>query len=609
MSATRRNAEGGATQLPDTDATAGPPARRRSRRRRRLIIGAALGLIVLWAAASAVDTFLAARHARQGADQIEAARAALSADGLLSVAPLSPLRSAEASFASTHSLLSSPLLWPVDVLPVLGRQLRSLQDLSKAAGQVSQTGVTTVGKAKALLKLPHTAGPDRILTLKRLATLTSTTHAALRHVDLGPSVALVGPLARQRAKFSTELNQVRTTLARTASAAGAAAAILQGPEQYLLLTDNNAEMRSGSGSFLEAGLLSTVGGELHLADLMPTYQLSLPRGAVPVNGDLEARWGWLLPGVDWRNLGLTPQFDVNGALAARMWQAKTGQQVNGVIALDVAGLQELLTVTGPVTTSGGTVVSAGTVDQLLLHDQYVGEGYSTNAADQVEAARVDELGSLASAVLQALETEPLNLHATVDALSAATAGRHLMLWSADPSTEAIWRSTGVSGRLTAASLTANVINRGGNKLDQYLTVQSDLHLDTHRGKTAATLTVTLANHTPPGQSPFIAGPFPGLGTTYGEYVGIVTTNLPNDVRDLALPPGESAVIDGQEGRTLLVGVNVDLLPGATKQVVFHFSLPQTHGALTVLPSARIPPMEWNVDGSSFSDQSPHMVMW
>jgi hypothetical protein len=328
-----------------------------------------------------------------------------------------------------------------------------------------------------------------------------------------------------------------------------------------------------------------------------------------VNGDLEARWGWLLPGVDWRNLGLTPQFDVNGALAARMWQAKTGQQVNGVIALDVAGLQELLTVTGPVTTSSGTVVSAGTVDQLLLHDQYVGEGYSTNAADQVEAARVDELGSLASAVLQALETEPLDLHATVDALSAATAGRHLMLWSADPSTEAIWRSTGVSGRLTAASLTANVINRGGNKLDQYLTVQSDLHLDTHRGKTAATLTVTLANHTPPGQSPFIAGPFPGLGTTYGEYVGIVTTNLPNDVRDLALPPGESAVIDGQEGRTLLVGVNVDLLPGATKQVVFHFSLPQTHGALTVLPSARIPPMEWNVDGSSFSDQSPHVVMW
>ena len=186
-------------------------------------------------------------------------------------------------------------------------------------------------------------------------------------------------------------------------------------------------MRSGSGSFLEAGLVSTVDGDLHLADLTPTSQLSLPQGAVPVGGDLEARWGWLLPGVDWRNLGLTHQFDVNGALAARMWTADTGQHVNGVMALDVAGLEELLTVTGPVTTSGGTVVSAGTVDQLLLHDQYVGEGYGTNAADQIDATRTDELGSLASAVVQTLESKPLDLHALVDALSAATAGRHLML--------------------------------------------------------------------------------------------------------------------------------------------------------------------------------------
>ena len=158
------------------------------------------GLIVLWAAASAVDSLLAARHVRQGAAQIDAARAALSADGLLSGAGSSPLRAAGASFASAHSLLSSPLLWPVDVLPVLGRQLRSLQDLSRAAGQVARTGVTAVGESTALLKLPHTAGPDRIATLKRLATLASTTHAALRHVDLGAfrrPLRPVGPTAGQ----------------------------------------------------------------------------------------------------------------------------------------------------------------------------------------------------------------------------------------------------------------------------------------------------------------------------------------------------------------------------------------------------------------------------
>ena len=47
--------------------------------------------------------------------------------------------------SAAHGLLSSPLLWPVDVLPVAGRQLRSVQDLSGAAEQVARTGITAVG--------------------------------------------------------------------------------------------------------------------------------------------------------------------------------------------------------------------------------------------------------------------------------------------------------------------------------------------------------------------------------------------------------------------------------------------------------------------------------
>jgi hypothetical protein len=276
------------------------------------------------------------------------------------------------------------------------------------------------------------------------------------------------------------------------------------------------------------------------------------------------------------------------------------------MALDVTGLQDLLSVTGPVTTTNGTVVTAGSVDQLLLHDQYVGETYSTNA---FEASRVDELASLASAVLHSLETEPLDLHATVNALSAATAGRHLMIWSASSATESVWRSTGVSGQLTGDSLMADVINHGGNKLDQYLSVGTTLHLAPHGNRTSATLTVTLANHTPPGQSPFIAGPYPGLDVSYGEYVGIVTVNLPDDVRNLELGAGESAVVDGPEGPTLAVGVDVDILAGATRQVTFRFSFPQGSGMMTVVPSDRIPPETWNVDGKTFSDNSPHTVTW
>jgi hypothetical protein len=601
-----RRAAGIADPAPDSAdpaAAATPVAvpKRRSRWRRRRVIGVVVTLFVLWVVLSGLTVLLAARHVQRGADQVQTARNTLSADGLLSGAPLQPLRQAEANFSSAHGLLSSPLLWPVDVLPVLGRQLRSVQDLSVAAGQVSRTGVATVKESKALLKLPHTAGPDRITTLKRLAQLASTTHAALSHVNLGPSDALIGALGRQRDKFATDLSQVQTTLAKTTAAATSAVAILQGPQNYLLLAANNAEMRSGSGDFLEAGLIATTDGNLHLSGMQPTPNLNLPDGAVPVTGDLEARWGFLKPGVDWRNLGVTPQFNVNAALASRMWKAKTGQQVDGVMALDVTGLQELLTVTGPVTLPDGTVVTSSGVDQLLLHDEY-----ATSSSD---GARINELGTLATTVMHSLETEPLGLHAMVDALSAATAGRHLMLWSANPATEAVWRSTGVSGDLTPDSLVSDVINRGGNKLDQYLTVSNNLQLVSQGGKTAATLTVTLANHTPPGQVQYIAGPYPGLGTSYGQYLGIVTVNLPDDVSDVSLGTGESAVVDGPEGPSLVVGVDANLLPGATQQVTFHFTLPQAHGMLTVMPSTRIPPESWNANGRTFTDETSHVVTW
>jgi hypothetical protein len=589
---------------------AGPAHTARPKRfsRRRRITAIVIALVVIWAAAVVIDLVVAADHIHHGEAAIQSARQGLSADAILSGAPVGSLRSAESNFSTAHGLLSSPLLWPVDVLPVAGRQVRSVQDLSSAAEQVAHTGIGAVGRSQSLLRLPHTAGPDRVTVLQQLASLAASTHQALAGVNLGPVQGLISPLQHERNTFQADLTQIQTTLARASEAASSAATILQGPQTYLLLAGNNAEMRSGSGAFLEAGVVTTGGGELHLSGMVPTTSLTLPVGAVKVDGDLQARWGWLLPGVDWRNLGLTPQFDVNGPLAARMWKASTGQTVNGVLAIDVQGLQELLKVTGPVTTSTGQVVSAATVDQLLLHDQYVGETYSSDST-----ARVDELSTLAAATLQALESRPLQLHVMVDALSAAAEGRHILLWSAAPRTQAAWQGSGVSGQLEPSSLMADIINRGGNKLDQYLSETVSLRLEPRGQQTDGSITMTFANRTPPGQSPFIAGPFPGLGTVYGEYAGIATVNLPGDARDISSPSARSVVASGPEGPTLLEGATLDILAGATQHITFNFVLPQVHGSMTVVPSARIPAATWSVvdtaGSTTFDDSTPHTISW
>ena len=69
---------------------------------------------------------------------------------------------------------------------------------------------------------------------------------------------------------------MQTTLSRTSAGATAAAAILTGPQNYLLLAGNNAEMRSGSGMFLEAGNVAISDGDMHLQGMQPTWSLILP---------------------------------------------------------------------------------------------------------------------------------------------------------------------------------------------------------------------------------------------------------------------------------------------------------------------------------------------
>jgi hypothetical protein len=373
---------------------------------------------------------------------------------------------------------------------------------------------------------------------------------------------------------------------------------------------NNAEMRAGSGNFLEVGVLATHDGHLVLSNVNQTVNIPVPAGKVTATGDLEARWGWLKPGEDWRNLGFTPQFEVNAPLAAQMWQAETGQHVDGVIAVDIETLHQILLVTGPVTLADGTVVSADNVVALLTHDQYRGlVDQPTAAQARAEGGREDKLASLAKAALASLESEALNLKSLSTAMTTATQGRHLLMWSAQPQAEADWVRAGVAGPLAPDSMMAAVVNRGGNKLDQYLSVQSDLDLKTEGKRTAATLTVHLRNDTPPGQSQFIAGPYPGLGAVYGEYLGLLAVNVPGYASVPRVDGNPKLYALGAEGPTWVVAAPVDVKAGQAQDLVIRFTLPQATGEVRVLPTARLTPVTWHYRGTTETDAAPFTVSW
>ena len=574
------------------------------RRRTWLIIAAVVVLVVVWAGLLAVKGWSAYRHDQKGLASLEQVKSELTPGELTSAGSVHLLDAARAEFASAQADLSSPLFTPMTIVPVVGRQIRSVRALSAAAVTVSEVGSTLVSQAHAVLDEPHTAGPDRVSALRQLSSIAASAQRRLAGIDTGPSVALVAPLASKRNEFVSQLDDARLRLAKAAGVSAAVATILQGPETYVVLASNNAEMRSGSGAFLDVGAATTSDGSVQLGDLSASGDRTLPVGAVAVTGEFEKNWGWLNPSLDMRNLGWTPQFDVTAPLAASMWTALTGQPVDGVIALDVAGLRQLLDVTGPVQ-AGTQTVSADSVEQYLLHDQYV--GLTDNTTN--DTTRQDALGALTGAILRQLQGQNLDISTFSSALSSAVAGRHLMVWSKNPVHQAAWVVSGVSGTLGPRSVDVSVINLGGNKLDQYLPVHVAVATVPTGPNTTVTLTTRMENTTPDGQSQFIAGPFPGEPVSYGGYRGLVSANLPALASHITMTGAGPLAVNGPEGPTSVIAAPVSIPQGTTSTVVVHFEMPGHHGSMTVVPSARIPPEQWTFAGASFDDSAPRTITW
>jgi hypothetical protein len=556
-------------------------------------------LVLVWVGVCALHLLHAANDLRSGVAAVNRARGEATATDLANDVPAGDIDTAYTDFSAAHNDVRSVWVAPLRILPFIGRQVRSVDALSGSARTVTAAGREALSQAHALLQAPHQTPAERTTVVSRLASTVATFGQQISHLDLGPSKGLLSELASKRATFVTDLDKLQAGVHQATGATAALADLLQGPRTYLVLAANNAEMRDGSGMFLEAGTISTADGKLTLGTFTPTSELALPAPLVNVTGDLAARWGFQHPNMEWRNLALSPQFDLNASLAAQMWEAQMHQHVDGVIAVDIGALQDILTVVGPVS-SGGFSVNADDVEKVLLHDQYVGIGPS----DPNYSQRHEELGVLASAAFDALQQPGIALPRLATELSQAVDGRHLLMWAADPTIESDWVAAQASGRLGSDDVLLGVINQSGNKLDPYLGVTSRLTEQPQGADTAVTVAVTIRNNPPSTTASYIDG---GASYPAGTYVTTVALDIPKAAGDATV--SGPLVAAGSDGTSTVLAVHEELAAYQQTTVTFHFVLAGHHGRLRIDPSARIPPTQWTALGQQFTDEDAHTIIW
>lgn len=569
------------------------------RRRTKIVVGLVVAAWIVFAgallAAAAFDVWAGTRA-------IESARAQASASDLFEGRPLPDLRTAHRRLGAASRRISNPVLAPVRAAPFVGRQLRSLGAQARAGATVADAGAIAVAATQSALDRHDEGLSSKSVLARQLAAVAEEAGRRLSTLDLGPRQGLVGPLADARNEFAEKLVTLQTGLRRGAAGARALATLLEGPRRYLLLAANNAEMRAGSGMFLSVGELETEADHLRLQDMRSVTSVPVPPGSVPLEADLRDRWAWLAPTDEWRNLMLSPRFDAQAPLAARMWQATGGSRVDGVLVLDPFALQGLLRATGPVEVDGRRI-TADSVVQELLHDQYV-----RFTVDEREERR-EQLGRIARATFELLDAGRWSVRELGRGILPVVRGRHLLAWAADPREQDDWAAAGVDGSLRPDSVLVAVLNRGGNKLDQFLEVSSDLAIARAGTDTVVTLRVTIANRTPRGEPEYIAGPSPGSGLGEGVYAGIVAVSLPGAAEDGHIEGVQDLAVAGRDGPSRVVGSLFQLERDQQRSVVVRFRLPGRDGQMTIESSARAPAIRWTSGRRQWSDYYPRVVSW
>ena len=264
----------------------------------------------------------------------------------------------------------------------------------------------------------------------------------------------------------------------------------EGKRTYLIAMLNPSELRYSGGAALAFAPMAWDDGTLELRDAFPAVQdprLTVPHTWRKVKGNAFHRSNTRLA-----NSTFAPSWSVSGEELLRAWRSATGDQYDGVMAVDMITMALLLDATGPTTVPGVGELNGGNLTETLIgsYDDYYPD---PTVQDQTFASVV--------AALQGQLFGGGDYVAKGQALKQAANGRHLALYLKDPDVQAGFAALGLDGDLAEPAgdyLGAFTQSTVGAKVDYYQQRSIDLDITLDEGGSATDqVDVLLHNDTPP----------------------------------------------------------------------------------------------------------------
>lgn len=340
-------------------------------RRLSLIVVALLLVLVAWVGWSLWQARESLLAARWDADRLRTAVEA----GEQQQAERSLGRLQERA-AEAEDRTDGPILAALTWLPLIGDDLAGVRAASAAVSVVAERGLPPLVAASADVTAGTFLPRDGRFPLARIAGLQDPLAESGRAFDDArgtlaaedPS-SYVGPLASAYDDLAAQVGDGAEALAVAETASVLLPSMLgaDGDRSYIALFQNNAEIRSLGGIPGAASLLVADEGRLEMGRQTPAL-LPAESPVLELTREEKNLYGQQ-PAIYFQDITLIPDFPRVAELAAAHWQRAQGDQVDGVVSMDVVALSYLLEGTGPVTVDGVEIRADNAVD-VLLRDTY-----------------------------------------------------------------------------------------------------------------------------------------------------------------------------------------------------------------------------------------------
>lgn len=261
---------------------------------------------------------------------------------------------------------------------------------------------------------------------------------------------------------------------------------LQGQKTYLILLQNNSELRPGGGFIGNFGLIEFAGGHLKNVTVEDTYTIDgqLKEKIEPPK-QLKERLG--IDQFYLRDSNWTGDFQLNSATARDFYKKETGKNVDGVIAVDLTLIQNLLKKIGAITLADYN--EEITADNLFEQGEYYSEIGFFPGSTQKRDFFATLTRSLITKILEGLTYPPpqesgsqkLPLTALIETFKQGLESKHLMATFDNPNLTSYVHNHGWDHPLPPANfnpgddstktrdfLAITEANLGANKVNRFL---------------------------------------------------------------------------------------------------------------------------------------------